>query len=159
MFKNLFRRKIENEQLISVLEYPEIYCFETYYKIETGLWRRTDLVTISKKDVLEEELGTLVLKHLNLSKFVKEKKVDFDTMYDNYKKITSLSSIKKQMSNSKSVQVSCKNNEITFTPSINGGTKGDRKGYRSLPEKEILTLEKDNSKLGKILLEAFKESE
>lgn len=86
--KTYLKEKIENEQLISVLEYPEIYCFQTYYKIETGLWRRTDLVTISKKDVLEEELGTLVLKHLNLSKFVKEKKVDFDTMYDNYKKIT-----------------------------------------------------------------------
>lgn len=42
------------------------------------------------------------------------------------------------MSNSKSVQVSCKNNEITFTPSINGGTKGDGKGYRSLRKKKLL---------------------
>ncbi|WP_291090936.1 hypothetical protein, partial [Empedobacter sp. UBA7494] len=159
VFKNLFKKKTEERKLISVIEYSENYCFETYYKIETGLCKRTDIITFRDKNISEKQIGELILQHLNLSKRVTEKKVDFTTMYENYKKITKKNSIRKQMKNSKLVQVTLQNNEFTFTPTLNGGTSGDKKGYSEITEKQIKLFDADSETLGKYLLLSLKNCE
>ena len=158
MFFKLFK-KIQKSQLVSVLEYPDFYLFETFYKTETGLWKRTDLISIENKNLELLEIGKLILFHLKQSKTVKESKIDFKIMNENYKKITRLSSIKKQMDKSKNVQIFQKNGEITFTPTVNGGTTGDKKGYSEIREKEIITSNLDSKKLATFLLDSFQNCE
>ncbi|WP_294304837.1 hypothetical protein [uncultured Chryseobacterium sp.] len=135
---NLFLKKETESKLISVVEYSNNYIFKTFFKIETGLWKLTDIITISKKDISGSEITELILKHLSCSKNVKEKNVDFKRMYENYKEITGLSSIKKQINNSKCVQIYQQKDTITFTPTKNGGTKGDNRGYKELSHKNII---------------------
>jgi hypothetical protein len=55
-----------------------------------------------------------------------------------YKKNTGLKSIKAEMKDSLYVFVSRKNNEIVFTPYINGGTSGPNRGFRGLPEESLV---------------------
>jgi hypothetical protein len=138
MFNFFLKKKEIESKLISVVEYPDNYIFETFFKIETGLWKLTDIISISKKDISGSEITELILKHLSCSKNVKEKKVDFKRMYENYKKITQLSSMKKQMNNSKCVQIYQRKHTVIFTPTKNGGTKGDNRGYNELSHKNII---------------------
>lgn len=158
MFRNIFKSKKTESQLISVIEYPNNYVFETYFKLETGLWRRSDFVTITDRDIDQLYMNDLILKHLDYSKNIKENQIDFKKLNENYKKITGLSSIKKQMKNSKCVQISRKTNEIIFTPSRNGGTKGDKKGYSDIFEKKIV-IEKNTENLSHYLLQCFEACE
>ncbi|KQT16024.1 hypothetical protein ASG31_13685 [Chryseobacterium sp. Leaf404] len=158
MFEKLFRKKEPDSQLISVIEYPKNYTFETYFKIETGLWKRTDLITICEKNTGESNLNNLILKHLNYSKCVKEKNIDFKEMYENYKKLTSHSSIKKQMKDSKSVQIFRNDQHIIFTPTKNGGTSGHNRGYTEIAERKII-IDKNSENLASCLLMGFKECE
>ena len=159
VLKNLFKRKTEQRQLITVVEYKKKYCFETYFRIETGLWKRTDLINFVDKSISEQEIGELILERLNLSKTVVEKRTDFEKMYGNYKKITKLSSIKKQMNDSKSVQITKENDKITFIPTKNGGTQGNNKGYHEIPEEKIITKDFDPNNLGKIFLKSLNDCE
>ncbi|WP_262151171.1 hypothetical protein [Chryseobacterium foetidum] len=158
MFEKLFRKKESDSQLISVIEYPENYIFETYFKIETGLWKRTDLITICEKNTGESNLNNLILKHLNYSKSVKEKHNDFKRMYENYKTLTSHSSIKKQMKNSKSVQILRNYHHIIFTPTKNGDTSGHKRGYTEIAERKIM-IDKNSENLASLLLMSFRECE
>jgi len=133
---NIFNKNIK-EHLITVIDYPNQIVFESYYRIESGLWKQTDLLTIESKDISSERKKELILKHLELSKSVREKHYDFVKMSENYKKKTGLSSIRKQMSFSKLVEIYRKENDISITPTRNGGTSGKNKGYEPIDEKKI----------------------
>jgi len=133
---SIFNKRIQN-QLIAVIDYPDFFVFETYYQIESGLWKRTDLITIESKEIGFERKTELVLKHLELSKSVKEKRCDFVKMSENYNRSLGLTSIRKQMSASKLVEIYRDENNISVTPTRNGGTSGKNKGYEPINEKQI----------------------
>ncbi|GEN77330.1 hypothetical protein [Chryseobacterium hagamense] len=96
----------------------------------------------------------MIIKHLNYSKKVKESHIDFKNLSENYKKITGLSSLKKQMNNSKCVQIYQDNHTVTFTSTKNGGTKGDDKGYSEITDKKII-VEKNKKDLYRYLFQCF----
>jgi len=133
---SIFKKKIQN-QLIAVIDYTDFFVFETYYQVESGLWKRTDLVTIESKEISSERKTELVLNHLGLSKSVKEKHCDFVKMSENYNRNLGLTSIRKQMSFSKFVEIYRIENNICITPTRNGGTSGKNKGYEPIDEKKI----------------------
>lgn len=60
--------------------------FETFYKIETGLWKRTDIISNKNKAIENLRIGQLILTHLEQSKTVEESNFNFKLMYYNYKK-------------------------------------------------------------------------
>lgn len=154
MFKNLFKKK-QSSQLISVVEYQDYYVFETFYKIETGLWKRTDIISVENKAVENLRIGQLILAHLEHSKTVKESNFNFKLMYDNYKKETKLSSIKKQMQHSKNVQILKVGDKISFTPTKNGGVIGENRGYSEITDKGIKTNVDDEYQLADYLKQSF----
>ena len=137
MLNFLKRNKQSRTQLISVIEYPDKLVIETYFRLESWVWRRTDIVSVLSKDNNEKEIHDGVLKHLAFSKIVKERNYDFEKMENNYNKLIGLKSIKSQMADSKMVQIFRDNNDVTFTPMKNGGAKGIDKGYSEIIEKII----------------------
>jgi len=46
--------------------------------------------------------------------------------------------MKKQMNNSKCIQIYQEKTSITFIPTKNGGTTGDHRGYEELSHKKII---------------------
>ncbi|ANQ49383.1 hypothetical protein MY04_2009 [Flammeovirga sp. MY04] len=137
MFNFLKRNKKNNKQLISVIEYPDSFVFETYFKMESGVWNRTDIVSVVTKDTPSINFFELLMKHLDASKMVKVKHFDYNKMTENYKRIVGRKSMKSQMKDAKVVQVYRENSEIQFTPMKNGGTVGKEKGFTEISDKEI----------------------
>lgn len=61
------------------------------------------------------------------------------------------------MKDSLYVHVKRQNNQITFSPTINGGTAGNRKGYNFLSGEEIVIANnEDFESIGKALKSALK---
>jgi len=152
-----FKKEKKIKQLVVAVDYPDKVVFETYFQLESWVWTRTDILTIETKPISVGKISDLVLEHLKLSKSVKEKQIDFTKMQENYKKLTGFSSIKKQMLNSRSVNICRDNDLITFEPTRNGGTSGKDKGYTPILEKKI---EVDyhtikDSEMGRYLVESF----
>lgn len=89
---------------------------------------------------------------MSLSKVVKKvSDEDRKVSNENYKKITGLKSMKAQMKDALSVHISRKNNEIEFSPTVNGGTAGHRKGFH-FSEKKLTIEDSENYELiGKTL--------
>lgn len=146
--KTIFGIKKPVIQSISVIKYPDRIFFETCYKIVNSYSTRSKEITIS-----DVEIGITILRHLDLSrtikKFTKQERIE---NYEAYKKITGLKSIKAQMKDSLHVSITRQNNQITFYPTINGGTSGDRKGYHFLNEEKIVIEDsEDFESIGKAL--------
>lgn len=153
----LFNFKKEIRQFVTAVDYPEKLVIVTYCQLKSGVWRMTDLISVILKPFDLKEITELVLKHLDLSKSVKEKDIDFELIEKNYRARTGFTSIKKQMMNSKSVEISRDNDLITFLPTKNGGTSGKNKGYSPIQEKMLVmdfNYFKD-TEIGECLEEAF----
>jgi hypothetical protein len=151
--KTIFGSKKPVIQSISVIKYPDRIFFETYYKIVNSHSTRSKEITISEITISDFEIGLTILRHLDLSrtikKFTKKEKVE---NYETYKKITGLKSIKAQMKDSLHVSITRQNNQITFYPTLNGGTSGDRKGYHFLNEEKVVIEDsKDFESIGEAL--------
>ena len=143
--KTIFGSKKPVVQSISVIKYPDRIFFETYYKIVNSYSTRSTEITISEINISDFEIGKTILRHLDLSrtikKFTNKERVE---NYEAYKKITGLKSIKAQMKDWVYVSISRQNNQITFYPTINGGTSGQRKGYHFLDEEKIVIEDSDD---------------
>ncbi|HEY1196572.1 contact-dependent growth inhibition system immunity protein [Flavobacterium sp.] len=152
------QNKLPFTQGISVIQYPDRIFFETYDRIINSYSIRSKEITILEINSSDFEIGKAIIKHLDLSKTIrkftdKERKEN----YEYYKKITGLKSIKAQMKDSLYVSIKRQNNQITFSPTINGGTAGDRKGYQFLNGQEIVIEDnEDFEPIGKVLKAALK---
>lgn len=138
ILKKLFSNTKDVRQSISVIKYPDRIFFETYDKIINAYSTRSKEITILSSNSSDIEIGKAILKHLSLSKTIK--KLSDETRKENYeiyKKITGLKSMKAQMKDSLCVNIYRQNNEIEFSPTVNGGTTGDRKGYHFSDEGKI----------------------
>ncbi|WDF61764.1 contact-dependent growth inhibition system immunity protein [Flavobacterium sp. KACC 22758] len=152
------QKELPFTQTISVVQYPDRILFETYYKIINSYSIRSKEITILEINSSSFEIGKTIHKHLDLSKTIK-KFTDKDRKENDeaYKKITGLKSIKAQMKDSLYVSIKRQNNQITFSPTINGGTAGNRKGYQFLNEEEIVIGDnEDFESMGKALKLALK---
>lgn len=151
--KRIFGNSKPIKQSISVKKYPDRFFFETYNRVNNSYSARSKEITILDINPSDIEIGKTILKHLSLSKNIKkitnEERKENDELY---KKITGLKSIKAQMKDSLCVSIHCQNNQIEFSPTINGGTTGNRKGYNYLNEEKIVIKNnKDFQIIGKSL--------
>ena len=148
ILKKLFSNTKDVRQSISVIKYPDRIFFETYDKIINAYSTRSKEITILSSNSSDIEIGKAILKHLSLSKTIK--KLSDETRKENYeiyKKITGLKSMKAQMKDSLCVNIYRQNNEIEFSPTVNGGTTGDRKGYHFSDEGKITIENNENFEL------------
>jgi len=139
ILKKLFSNTKEVRQSISVIKYPDRIFFETYDKIINAYSTRSKEITILNSNSSDIEIGKTILKHLSLSRTIK--KLSDETKKENYeiyKKITGLKSMKAQMKDSLCVNIHRQNNKIEFSPTVNGGTAGDRKGFHFSDEGKIV---------------------
>lgn len=151
-FKKIFSTPTPITQSINVVKYPNKLVFETYNQIKKSYSIRSIEISVLENDSSNTDIGKTILKHLSLSKVVnKVSDEDKKLSNENYKKITGLKSMKTQMKDSLCVHISRKKNQIEFTPTVNGGTTGNHKGFHFSQEK--LTIEDtDNYELiGKTL--------
>lgn len=138
ILKKLFSNTKDIRQSISVIKYPDRIFFETYDQIINAYSTRSKEITILNSNSSNIEIGKAILKHLSLSRTIK--KLSDETRKENYeiyKKITGLKSMKAQMKDSLCVNIYRENNTIEFSPTVNGGTTGDRKGYNFSDEGKI----------------------
>lgn len=151
--KRFFSNTKPVRQNISVKKYPNRFFFETYDRVNNSFSTRSKEITILNIDSTDIEIGETILRHLRLSKIIQ--KITNEERKENdefYKKITGLKSMKAQMKDSLSVWISLQNNQIEFSPTINGGTTGDRKGYHFLnDEKIVIENSQDFELIGKSL--------
>ncbi len=162
MFKLLqhFFSPKKHEQLVGVIQYPNKIIVETYHKADTGVYLRSSYVSIISVTASQTEIGEKIFEHLKLSKAgINYARYDSQKSIEDYKKITKLTSIKEQMKDSKYVSVRFKNDSLFITPNINGGTKGNQKGYREKKELERVSETLEPKELGKIVIEAWKDCE
>lgn len=154
----LKQKRLPSSQTISVIQYPDRIFFETYYRIINSYSTRSKEITILEINSSDFEIGKTILKHLDLCKTIKkfttqERKENEEA----YKKITGLKSIKAQMKDLLYVHIKRQNYQITFSPTINGGTVGNRKGYNFLSGEEIVIANnEDFESIGKTLKLALK---
>lgn len=155
--RNIFRKR-EKYQSIGVVKYDDKIVFETISKIKNRHSIRALDISVLQFDASTSEIGLTIIKHLNLSKF--NIKMPSDTerkiIDENYKKLTGLKTFKSQMKDSLYISVSRENNQLKFTPTINGGTSGDRKGYHFLEKESLIIIDSGDFELiGKTLLEVY----
>lgn len=153
----LKQKKLPFIPTISVVQYSDRIFFETYYTIINSYSTRSKEITILETNSSDSEIGKTILKHLDLSKTIKKFTNQERKENEEYYKSTGLRSIKAQMKDSLYVHVKRQNNQITFSPTINGGTAGNRKGYNFLSGEEIVIANnEDFESIGKALKSALK---
>ena len=129
---------IDFGQEASVIFYPNRILCETQNKSKSGFWVRTDNVTFLNIDATDYQLGETLKKHLNSSIYTEQPMSEIKQLQEKYKKVTGLKSIKEQMKDSLLLTVHRDNANLTLTPTINGGTSGDDKGYSYLNKENIV---------------------
>jgi len=151
-FKTIFSKPTPIIQSISAKKYPNKIVIETYNQIKNSYSIRSTEVSILETNSSNTEIGKAIIKHLSLSKVV-EKVSDEDRKVNNeiYKKITGLKSMKAQMKDALCVNISRKNNQIEFSPTVNGGTAGHRKGFHFSEEKLTIEDSENYELIGKTL--------
>lgn len=129
----------DRDSSIGAILYPDRILIETQDKVRAGLRVTTDQITFLDVEVNDNELGKVVIKHLNLSRTgVRDPKQKDHKIYEEkYKKATGLKTIKAQMKDAKYVGVIKKESVILFEPTINGGSTGPNRGYRDVENASI----------------------
>jgi len=159
LIKNLLNKFFKpNESSVHVIQYPHEYVIETFNSSDTGTWVRSSFVSVKPLDIEIDAFEKLINLHLDSSKKVNYKKYDIKSVNENYKKITKRNSIKKQMENAKQVSIYRKKNLIEIIPNINGGTSGDKKGFRAIRDKMIiLDYNLDKNQIAENVIKLFSE--
>lgn len=155
ILNKLFR---ENISLVNVTQYPNEYLIETFNSSDTGIWVRSNFISKQPLEFNITEFENLINSHLNASKKVNYKKYDLKSVNENYKRVTKKNTLKKQMEDAKQVSIYRKNNLIEITPTLNGGTSGDFKGFRPIENKKlVLDKELDKNKIVLSVIKLFDE--
>lgn len=163
MFKDLFKfiSNIfykEDLSLVNVTQYPNEYVIETFNSSDTGVWVRSSFISLLPIEFEINEFDSLIISHLDASKKVNYRKYNLKLVNENYKKVTKKKTLKKQMEEAKKVSIYRKNNLIELTPSINGGTSGDLKGFRPIVDKKVtLNKELDTNHIALNVIKLFAE--
>ncbi len=135
-FLGFIRKK--KSKMVHVIKYPNEFLIETVNSSNTGTWLRSKFVSLKSATIGIDELGKIISFHLEKSERVDYEKYDLKEANENYKKVSKRKTIKEQMMNAKLVSVRSENNTITLTPHINGGTKGNSRGYEGIEEDELI---------------------
>ncbi|TNE53327.1 MAG: hypothetical protein EP338_12390 [Bacteroidetes bacterium] len=141
----LFTRT-HKESGVGAIHYPDRILIETHHQLKSGQWIRSNTLSFVKSEISDQELGELVVRHLDLSQDrVREiSRSRYQKIQQEYKHITGLKSIKAQMKDARNVHISRKNGLLVFEPTINGGSSGPGRGYSFIQDK-ISRIESSNN--------------
>lgn len=150
---NIFREPLTS--LVDVKKYPDAYIIETCNSTDTGIWIRSEKVSVHPIGITLEELEKNIIMHLNKSRRVKYKRYDPIQIKRRYAEITNKKTIHEQMKDAQLVSVYKHSDKIELTPYINGGPVGRSKGYEPIEEKKEIININDNiaSKIKKLFNE------
>lgn len=158
LFKRIFASNLDQRQSMAVITYPEHILFETYHQIKHSYQIRSDEISVFDRTITESEIGEAILKHLSLSRYgINDPDIEsYKKSRENYKKITRLKTIKAQMKDAHYIHVDRENGNLTFTPSINGGSSGTQRGYRPISDSVIKISDAESFEtIGRTLIDAL----
>ena len=142
---------------VSALIYSDKIIIQTNHQIKNSYWTQSSEVSLADINTDDNELGKILMEHLEKSKVIKEPGPEKrKELNEEYKIKTGLKTIKSQMKDSREVSVSLEKGILSFIPTDNGGTSGTNKGYRHKPEEKIETaVLNDLALIGTSLRKAF----
>lgn len=107
--------------------------------IHGSVWADTDCLSILPSNVPEEELGTIVIRHITLSEAKDLSKIDMWDMRARYRSLTKFKTEGQLMKNSKLVKIILADNQLRFEPKGNRYSETRRHYYEyyPLPDKKF----------------------
>ncbi|MFT3750458.1 MAG: hypothetical protein QM768_19245 [Agriterribacter sp.] len=128
------------EQSVSATLYPKRIIIATMISdIHGSVWADTDCLSILPSNVPEEELGTIVIRHIAISEAKDLSKIDMWDMRARYRSLAKFKTEGQLMKNSKLVKIILADNQLRFEPKDNrySETRRHYYGYYPLPDKKF----------------------
>jgi hypothetical protein len=134
--------------------------FRSYVKSSYGGWIGYGPCIVKDMNSQKEDIGQAVVEALNESKMESDlekpiTKEESTKQFKKYQKIVNVSSNRRLIQNSIYCGIQRTGNTIVFTPTHNGGTKGDKKGHQFKPNSIELSDSASIGELGSALLECI----
>ena len=149
-----------NYSFVGAYKLPDRIVVHSYSKTKTGILRTSEPCIVLKNNVSNLEIG----EGIQVAKKGYKTGVPDMVRYSNswaevdkpIFKACNLKSWKKIQELSSHCYIEFCENEIVFTPTRNGGTKGDTKGFHPIEEKrKKLNLNANLDEIGKTLIDCF----
>ncbi|WP_199117091.1 contact-dependent growth inhibition system immunity protein [Pedobacter sp. ASV28] len=126
--------KASEQKRISATLYPDRINIDTFHKVKAGYWTSKADVTILAEDISNDELGAIIRKHLELTRYnLKDRtQYEFKEATKAFVKAHGFKTMKALYANAKHLSVSATDQEIKVEPNVNGGSSGEQRGFRGI---------------------------
>ena len=148
---NIFRRQKNNQQKEIALQasatlYPDKILIETIDRVKEGFGISSTNISIIPVDTDNETLGSTIRHHLNSTKTGLSIPKDYKKHYQDFLEKAGFKNGKEHHKNALHLTIYQRQNQVTITPTKNGGYTGKDRGFLGIKDSDIIvTVEIDNS--------------
>ena len=129
---------MEVERLAGVFVRRDDFVIETKCQAEAGFWVSADPVTLLAKSAADAQLGAAVRSALSASCRGIPNPTDWSNFPSSLLRVAKVRSWNALQRSAALCQVEADDAEVHVLPTINGGTRGDNRGYHSLQELAVI---------------------
>ncbi len=162
---NVFKRQEEALQKEIVLQasatlYPEKILIETIDSVKEGSGICSTNISTLFVDIDGETLGSTIRQHLNSTKTALIIPKDYKKHYQDFLNKAGFKNGKEHHKNALRLTISQRQNQITISPTKNGGYSGKERGFSGIKDSDIITTtDIDNSTLARKIKEGWSKCE
>ena len=147
---------MEVEKLAAVFVRGDDFLIATNWQTEAGFWVSADPVTLLPRSASDSQLGAAVRLALDSSRRGVPNPSDWSEFPSSLLRVANVRSWNALQRAAALCQVEADDAEIRVLPSVNGGTRGDNRGYHSLDELAVVVpVHSSDEELGAVVQSAI----
>ena len=150
-----FRKNI-SKKLVSLVFWPDRILINQLFKTQAGFWMDVEPYILMDSKSSTNSIGETILKFLNKRSYIipNPKFNPNENKINRRLKAAKCKTEKEFMNEAMHVQVSLEENILSFTPTKNGGHKGDGRGFSELVElSSNINFTTDSDEIGNVVLQ------